>query len=222
MDGVNDSAGPLAKGTAFLGVFKFLKSRPGGDELLAKALASLPPQAAQVCTKKVVTIQNYPYLAFTQFLRAADKIAGTGNLALCKDIGAYAATRDIESFRKLNNFQIRPRDLIRDCGVYWKSYYENAGHMKTEDPSPENTVLRIHDFPGMDPAHCRLMEGWMGRAMIEAGAVWIEELRETKCASRGHPYHEFYCRWREKNAAASPRPSSGPEPRAKTHPDVKS
>jgi hypothetical protein len=216
------TAQPVVKGTAFLGLFKFIKSKPQGDELLAKVFASLPEEAAQVCAKKVVTIQNYPYLAFVQFLRTADKIAGKGNLSLCREMGVYAAVRDMESFRRLNNFQFRPHDLLRDSGVYWRSYYENAGYMKTEDPSPDHTVIRIHDFPQMDPAHCRLMEGWMAQAMVEAEAAWIEELHETKCVSQGHPYHEFFCRWREKTAAAAPRQSTERGPGGKIQPGLKS
>ena len=62
--------------------------------------------------------------------------------------------------------------------------------------SPERTVLRIDGFPGMHPAHCRLMEGWMIAAMRIIGAIVGPGAAETSCCSRGDEAHEFSCSWR--------------------------
>jgi hypothetical protein len=59
---------------------------------------------------------------------------------------------------------------------------------------PARTVLRIHDFPRMDPAHCQLMAGWMMQSMRTIGAT-VLDASESECTSRGGPYHEFVCRW---------------------------
>jgi hypothetical protein len=63
------------------------------------------------------------------------------------------------------------------------------------DVSRENTVLRIYDFPGMDKAHCMLMEAWMIAAMDVIGVRVLPDAHETVCMSEGGPYHEFWCRW---------------------------
>jgi hypothetical protein len=47
----------------------------------------------------------------------------------------------------------------------------------------------------MDPAHCRLMEGWMIAAMDVIGAKVLPGARETACMAGGGPYHEFSCQW---------------------------
>jgi hypothetical protein len=190
------TAAPLAKGTAFLGVFKYLKSRPSGEEILKKVMATLAPEIRKHFERKVFAVADYPYPVFIAFLRQVDQTAGKGDLTLCRELGKFSAHLDIESVYNLYKKRAKPEDLSRDSSVIWKSYYTNAGTMKTEDISPEHTVVRIYDFPTMDPAHCRLMEGWMTQAMIEAGAMALTELREVKCPSSGGPYHEFIGSWR--------------------------
>jgi hypothetical protein len=203
MDNVNSAPGATAKGISFLGVFKFIKTRPQGEDLLEKVLAALSAAAAGVCRKKVISVGDYPYPMFAEFLRTVDIIAGKGDLSLCRDLGVFTAIRDFEFLLQSTSsrLQLKPADLFRDCNRYWKSYYTNAGYMKAESSSPDNAVIRIYDFPAMDRAHCRLMEGWMDQAMVLAGAVWTETFREVFCTSLGDPYHEFTGKWKMKEAS---------------------
>lgn len=92
--------------------------------------------------------------------------------------------------------KIEPEDLLRAGDIMWSSYHLNSGHIKFDDVSQDRLVIGIYDFPQMDPAHCRLMRSYFNQAMIEAGVVWTEELRETLCMSKGGPYHEFVGRWK--------------------------
>ena len=87
--------------------------------------------------------------------------------------------------------------MTNDSNLIWKSYYINAGHMESYATLPGHLLIRIHDFPTMDPAHCRLMEGWITQAIVETGGSVIEEVHEVKCSSKGDPYHEFVGRWKE-------------------------
>jgi hypothetical protein len=78
----------------------------------------------------------------------------------------------------------------------WPSYYRNAGRMEAITWSPDDTTLRIFDFPLMHPAHCRLMEGWMISTMKQIGVRVNDGAAETECPSRGGRWHEFRCTWR--------------------------
>jgi hypothetical protein len=193
------NAQPLVKGIGFVGVFKFIKIQHDGDKILERIKAQVSPETARILNRKVITVMDYPYPAFVELLRAVDREVGFGDLSLCQDIGEYASNRDYEFFFGPNKGKLKPADLFRDCNIYWKSYYANAGYMKADETSPEGTYISICDFPAMDPAHCRLMTGWMAQAMINAGAIWIE-YRESKCASRGDACHEFFGRWRLQTA----------------------
>ena len=186
---------PEVRGTAFLGVLKFIKVQRQADLLLKQVMESLPHEGQKVFSRKVIAVVDYPYQAFIQILRTVDKVLGSGSLELCRELGRFAAVRDFESLREMMpNFKLRPTDLFRDCGTYWKSYYLRAGEMKGESPERQ-CVLRIYDFEQMDPAHCRLMEGWMAQAMVEAGATWLREIRETQCMATGGRWHEFAGEW---------------------------
>jgi len=82
-------------------------------------------------------------------------------------------------------------DMIKSANMVWPGYYRNAGTMQVISSKPENTVIHILDFPEMDPAHCRLMEGWISSAVIVLGGKLIQPAKEVECMSRGGPYHEF-------------------------------
>jgi len=190
------SSEPLVKGVAFLGIFKYLKTRPEGEALLAKVLAALSPEAGQVCRKKVIAVVDYPYPIYVNLLRAVDQVFGRGDLRICRELGVFAAIRDIETVYTLFKRRAQPEALFRDGPVVWKSYYPNAGAYVTIDAHPDHSLIRIVNFPQMDPAHCRLMDGWMSQALVSAGGRWIEEVHEVLCSSRGDPYHEYVGRWR--------------------------
>ena len=72
-------------------------------------------------------------------------------------------------------------------------YTDGCGYMEAVDVRQERTVLRITGFPEMDPAHCRMMEGWMIAAMDVIGARVLPGAKETACMTEGAPYHEFSC-----------------------------
>jgi len=188
---------PEVRGTAFLGILKFIKLQRQPDALFKQVLEGLPPEAQKVCSRKFIAVVDYPYQVFIQLLRTVDKVLGTGSLELCRELGRFAGVRDFESLREMMpNFHIKPRDLFRDCNTYWQSYYLRAGEMKAES-ADHQCVLRIDGFEQMDPAHCRLMEGWMAQALVEAGGSWLREIRETRCAANGAPFHEFGGEWEE-------------------------
>lgn len=191
-----DSAAPLVKGASMLGFFKFVKSRPGGEALLNKVLAALPPETAAVCRRKVIAVADYPYRVFVDLIRAIDKVVGKGDLTLCRKLGEYAAGRDVSSVLKTVTTAIKAEDMFRASGLLWKSYHLNSGEMKIADPSPEHTVIRISNFPQMDPAHCRLMEGYFSQGLRETGVSLTEEIHEVKCMGKGDSSHDFHGRYR--------------------------
>lgn len=190
----------LVKGTALLGAIKFVKTQVRGETLLGKLMEGLRPEEAAVFKRKIIAIGDYPYPLFIDLIRLIDKLVGKGDLSVCRKLGLFSAKRDYESVYNLYKQSPRPEDLFRDAGVIWRSYYTNAGEMKAEDVSFDRLEIRILNFPKMDPAHCKLMEGWMIQALTESGGRWVEEIRETQCPSRGGEFHQFVGKWRRTDA----------------------
>lgn len=196
MPAASTDAGPQVKGTALIVFLKYLKTQPENKALRGKILADLPEPAGQVFRKKIVAVADYPYSVFVAYLRAIDRVLGKGDLAVCRKLGEYLATQNLQIVSDMFKRRPRPEDLVLVGDVFWKNYHLQSGAMKVEDSSSDHSVIRIYDFPQMDPAHCRLMEGWFSRALVEVGGIWVEEVHETRCVSRGDPCHEFVGRWR--------------------------
>jgi hypothetical protein len=184
------------RGMAFLGTARFIK-REYGEEVLARIVEDAGVATQLTFTKRINGLALYPYEALVGLLHAVDRELGTGDLTMCRTVGDVAARQDLETIFKA--YVVRdPEDMIRACAPIWGMYCEDAGRMEAVEAKPESTVLRIYDFPKMDPAHCRLMEGWMIAAMEVVGVQILPGARETECMSSGGRYHEFSCRWQLK------------------------
>ena len=185
---------PEARGTAFLGILKHVRIA-FGPEAVDGAIASAPAATREVLSRRVLKLRWYPYEAYAGFLRTlADRFAH-GNLAYCRELGTVAAYRDLSTVLKIFRVLYGPQRLIKSCTRVWDQYYRNAGTMTALASEPDDTRLRIEGFAAMEPAHCKLMEGWMIGAMAVLGAEVNDDGRETMCTSRGDPCHEFACTW---------------------------
>jgi hypothetical protein len=198
MDEMDQKDVPLVKGVVLIGFIDSVKGLPQGEALLKEIISALPEQSAKVVGGMIVAIAEYPYKVFVDCLKAAVEVSGKGDLEKAKDFGKYRSSMVIRAFLKNSGNRLSIHDLMLVGDLLWKSHHINSGYLKLEDSSPENSILRIYEFPQMDPVHCKYMEGYLGQAMEEVGAVWIEELREVKCCSRGDNYHEFRGTWKIK------------------------
>ena len=179
---------------AFLGILKELRRRFGSERVQA-ALRGWGDEIARVSGDRIGRSDWYPYAAFAQLLMGAEREFGDGRGDLCKVLGAAAAKSDLSGAFSVLKLLASPRHLIGSCERVWPRYYRDAGRMEAVATRPDRTVLRIHDFPSMVPAHCRMMEGWMIQAMHVLGAKVLPGACESTCVTRGGPYHEFVCTW---------------------------
>jgi hypothetical protein len=186
---------PLVSGRALLGLLAFAKER-GGKPAIAEVIATLPPSSAAVLAERTQALKYYPYRVYIDLLHALKRRYGKPNEAFYRRVGASAGERDLGTMFKVYVALASPERLIRSCGRVWSSYYRNAGAMTAVAWDENDTRLRIDGFPAMDRAHCELMEGWMLATMKQIGVIVGPNARETTCAGRGGPHHEFVCTWR--------------------------
>jgi hypothetical protein len=180
-------------GRAFLGPLKHI-TRLRGQGALDRVLRDAGPQAEQVFGSRIRQSGWYPYDAYVGLLRTADRYLGSGDTLFCRELGALAGQADLGTIFRVYAALASPERLIRACKRVWPSYHRNAGSMEAIAWEPNDTRLRITDFPDMAPEHCRLMEGWMIAVMEQIG-IRIPRFAETVCTSTGGPYHEFHCTW---------------------------
>jgi hypothetical protein len=182
---------------AFLGTARYIK-REFGEAVLGRVIAGGGPATQKTFAKKIDGLGLHPYESFVGLLRSADRELGKGDLEYVRKLADAAARSDLATIFKVYAIKPSAEAMIRACTPIWGMYTEGAGYMEAIDTSQDNTVLRITDFPEMDPAHCVLMESWMIGAMDVIGARVLPGARETECMSRGGRYHEFWCRWEPK------------------------
>jgi hypothetical protein len=182
-----------ARGRALLGPLRYVKERHG-KSALDKIVASATPGLRSVLDARIKQSTWYPYEAYVSLLRAIDRTVGNGDLLLCRTLGEWAGAQDLGSMFKVYALIASADRLIRSCKLVWPQYYDR-GEMTALSTAPEDTRLRIVGFPEMDPAHCRLMEGWMIATMGQIGCRVQPGGRETTCPSRGGDSHEFSCTW---------------------------
>lgn len=190
---------PLVAGGAFLGVIKQVKTQHGpavADRVVRHAERG--GAGYEVFSERITVLGFFDYAAFVALLRAADEVAGDGDLAYCRKLGEGAAGLDLSSLFSFIARMYGPEKLIRSCSRVWPRYYANAGRMEAESAAPDDTRLRIYEFPDMDLAHSRLMEGWMIGAMHHLGAKVNDDAHQTKFMGNGDPYHEYACTWRRR------------------------
>lgn len=188
---------PEVRGSAFLGPLRHVRDRIG-DEGLRKLIERSGPGVHDVFASPIRKLTYYPYTAYVDFLCSIDRRLGKSNFGYGRVLGDEAGRRDLGTIFKVFVALASPERLIRSSTRVWGDYYRNAGRMTAEAWEPERTVLRIYDFPAMHPVHCRLMEGWMIATMETIGFAVSPDSRETACAARGGPYHEFFATWSKK------------------------
>ncbi|HMI82711.1 MAG TPA: hypothetical protein VK550_01395 [Polyangiaceae bacterium] len=192
-------------GRAFLGILKHVKSTRG-PHTLAAAVAAGNDDSRAAFELPIRMMGWYSYPSFIGFLHGVERALGkVGQQNFFRELGDVAGIRDLGTVLRVYRTLSSPERLIRACDKVWSSYYRDAGRMEAVAWAPEDTTLRIYDFPDMDPAHCRLMEGWMIATMRAIGFYVNNDAFERKCMSTGAPYHEFHCTWQKRSP---PRSSS--------------
>jgi hypothetical protein len=185
--------GAEVSGRAFLGLLQHVRDTHGSDGL-EKLLATATPATRQVFGERISKLRWYPYPAFAGFLEGAERTLPQQPKGASWQLGAAAGRRDLGSVLRIYVAIASPERLIRACRIVWPSYYRNAGSMEAVRWEPEDTLLRIIDFPEMHRLHCRMMEGWMVATMESLGFV-VANARQSAFMTQGAPYHEFRCTW---------------------------
>jgi hypothetical protein len=195
--------GAEVNGRAFLGLVKYVKSTRGPATLAAVVAAGNDPSRAAF-ERPIRMMSWYPYPAFVGFLQGLERVLGRpGQHSFCRELGDVAGVRDLGTVLRVYRTLSSPERLIRACDKVWLSYYRQAGRMEAVAWAPDDTNVRIYDFPEMDPTHCRLMEGWMISTMRSIGFYVNNDAFERKCMSTGDPYHEFHCTWQKRTTRRS-------------------
>ncbi|UCD85906.1 MAG: hypothetical protein JSU92_06860 [Deltaproteobacteria bacterium] len=190
-------------GRGLSGVLKYTKTKAGEDGL-KEILHKLSEEDRAIFSDKINPAGWYPFKTYVNLLIIVDKELGNGDLSLCKDMGQWSAEKDLEAVYKIfTDDTFKDLNILKTAPhVMWQGYYDQGNMVFPELPKTdyiESIKARIVDFPDAAKPSCRLLEGWIEKAVnIISGNRIRGIVTEVKCRIDGHEYCEYL--WETKYA----------------------
>ena len=179
------------KGFALRGLLRSVKDNGWS---IPEVVAALPAEVKPSFDKPVISSAWYPYAAFVALARTIEQRHGNpAAFSLCRQLGRSSAARDIGATFRIMSAMSSVEFLLKRGQVFWGQYCDR-GRMVLESPGPRSFRAWIEDFPGMDAAHCRLVEGWLEGVGEALGALGMT-CRQSQCVQRGDARCEYVGEW---------------------------
>lgn len=145
---------------------------------------------------ETITVPGDRWVPFGQFVEATDLVCqlfGDGNLALCRDIGAFGAEANMGVWRAFIHRILSPQTVLSIAGGLWSHHYE-GGRLHATPEGEHGVCLRLLEFPTPHVTHCLSIEGWLRRT-LELGRPRVVRVAMRACRLRGDPACEFFGEW---------------------------
>lgn len=181
------------KGISIVGMIKFIKKK--SPDLLQKVKSELPPGSSKYMENHILVTEWYPYQLFVDMLRTLDRLLGSGDLEFCAEQGRLSARHDVASVYKVFLRFINTKMLVSKAMSMWNSYFD-SGKVEVlsyvDSGIDKHLAISISDFPDIDMAHIRNVEGWIEEFLIMSKFAMVVQPRILKCPEYGDPVTELY------------------------------
>lgn len=183
---------PNVRASAILARLRWVEEHHGREAKRA-VLVSIPPTQATALLEAVNPSSWVPFDAFVALCQAIDRAYGSGDLALCRTLGRYAAEVNLPTlyriFYKIGSF----RYIISKASAVWSTHYD-SGRASTHDV-PGGVAFVVEGFATPHRAHCLSVLGWIEQSAVMSGAKVISA-GEVRCRTRGDAACEFRVEYR--------------------------
>jgi hypothetical protein len=178
------------KGSALVARVRWVREKH--PDAYQQFLRALSPETARLAGDFML-LDWYPFPMFIELCTVLDRLFGAGDLALCYEIGRYAADVNLKTMYRLLFKLGSVQFILRRAAMAWKMSYD-AGELVLRTEDARSAQLEIVDFPTPHRAHCLSVKGWMSRALEMSGAR--ESVIKERCKLLGDPRCEFAAKWR--------------------------
>lgn len=180
------------KGTVFVSTRKFTEHRFGPDAV-ERVLTALSAEH-QTQLRQITAVGWYPVEPVLAYHHALDKLYGQGDLSLCVEVGRYSAGWALNTILKFVLRFKTPHWMVEKWSTVWQHYHD-SGQWDVDPPTSEKRLCgRLINFEVNDAAFCARLRGWVAGA-IELTGGKNPQVTELRCATKGHPLHEFRGTW---------------------------
>lgn len=167
------------KGVPILGLIKFIKKDQ--QDILSKIITILPPETRKYMDEHIIQSAWYPYQLYTDLLRALDKVTGKGDLSYCIEQGRLAAKHDLSTIYRIFLTFSGPKMWQTRSMSVWSSYFD-TGQAVISIPSKTESLFTISDFPDIDLAHVKSVQGWNEQFLIICKYTDVKsEIKRCQC-----------------------------------------
>jgi hypothetical protein len=172
---------PHVRASAILARLRWVGEHHGREARRA-LLVSIPPTQATALLAAVNPTLWVPFDAFIALCEAIDRTFGSGDLALCRVLGRYAAEVNLPTLYRIFYKLGSVRYIISKASAVWSAHYD-SGRASTRD-IPGGVVFIVEGFATPHRAHCLSVLGWMEQSAIISGAT-VTSASEIRCRLRG-------------------------------------
>ena len=181
------------KGVAVIARLKWVQ-QVHGDAGFNQLLAALPQASRDVVDARILPHGWVPLQVFIDVLVTLDALFGRGDLALCRELGGWAAAENLPRVFKIFFRFGSPTFLFDRAAKLWRSHYD-SGTLAVLDREETGARLVISDFAAPHRAHCLSVLGWAAKS-IELWGAGVTYAEEEKCRTRGDAACEMVARWK--------------------------
>jgi len=189
-----DASGPIqSKAFTLIGALRFVEER-FGPQAREKLIASLDPEGQELCRRTLLSSEWIPFGVQVQVYQQADRLFGSGDLALCRQIGRFTCETEMSTINRIFLQFASLETWIRSAGLMWRRYY-SAGALAVDGFSREGGDVLVTDFDPLSPAFCEDFCGWLERT-VELSGHEVVSARHVACVLDGAPACRHALRWK--------------------------
>lgn len=187
---------PKTKGVGFFNVQAFVLER-FGQSGWEDVLDRLGPEDHQE-VDGLLPMSWYPLAVHARLINAVDVVHGYGDLSLVVQLGRFEAERNLTTIHRFFLRFANPAVIFELTSDYWRRFHDTGDWTVVRDGEEVHGTLE--NWGTTDPAMCREIVGYVGRALELAGAKNLL-MEHPKCRSRGDDICYFQGRWGDKRNA---------------------
>ena len=185
------------KGSAITARLRWVREHHGEDAV-KQLRAALAPDDRKVIEGRILPHEWVAFDVFVAVSLALDRIHGKGDLALCRELGRYAAQVNLPTLYRIFYMLGSPAFIVKRAARVWDVHY-SSGRLDvdtTKEPDGwESARLRLVGFQTPHAAHCASVLGWCEESVRMSGGTQVTA-EETRCRTRGDSLCEIVARWR--------------------------
>lgn len=138
----------------------------------------------------------YPFEQFVELITVIDRLFGTGDGALVRQLGYHGADANLSTIYRLFYRVGSVMWLLGRAARLWNAHYDSGRlEVRARGAGSGEADLDIVDFATPDCVHCESVSGWCQRSIEMSGGI-DTSVERVQCRQRGDARCRLRATWR--------------------------